>query len=106
MKLALLAGDGIGPEIMAEAKRVLDVFRKEGLKIETEEALVGGAARSGVSRRNLARDAARLPGADGDPRCPLRVHRAAPAPDHGIQRELSRRHSRASLAIPFLNKNA
>ena len=44
MKLALLAGDGIGPEIMAEAKRVLDVFRKEGLSIETEEALIGGAA--------------------------------------------------------------
>src|SRR5579862_5576932 len=44
MKIALLAGDGIGPEIMREAVRVLDVFRGEGLKIETEEALVGGAA--------------------------------------------------------------
>jgi len=44
VKLALLAGDGIGPEIMAEAKRVLDVFRKEGLSIETEEELIGGAA--------------------------------------------------------------
>src|SRR5947209_3346965 len=44
MKIALLAGDGIGPEILAQAKRVLEVFRKEGLSIETEEALVGGAA--------------------------------------------------------------
>ena len=44
MKIALLAGDGIGPEIMREAVRVLDVLRKEGLAIETEEALVGGAA--------------------------------------------------------------
>ena len=44
MKIALLAGDGIGPEILAEAKKVLDVLRREGLKIETEEALVGGAA--------------------------------------------------------------
>src|ERR1700710_1410798 len=44
MKIALLAGDGIGPEILTEAKRVLEVFRKEGLPIETEEALVGGAA--------------------------------------------------------------
>ncbi|HEX4332544.1 MAG TPA: 3-isopropylmalate dehydrogenase [Usitatibacter sp.] len=44
MKIALLAGDGIGPEILKEAVRVLDVFRKEGAKIETEEALVGGAA--------------------------------------------------------------
>jgi 3-isopropylmalate dehydrogenase len=44
VKIALLAGDGIGPEILREAVRILDVFRKEGLKIETEEALVGGAA--------------------------------------------------------------
>jgi 3-isopropylmalate dehydrogenase len=44
MKIALLAGDGIGPEILREAVRVLDVLRKEGLPIETEEALVGGAA--------------------------------------------------------------
>lgn len=44
MKIALLAGDGIGPEILKEAKKVLEVFRKEGLPIETEEALVGGAA--------------------------------------------------------------
>ena len=44
MKIALLAGDGIGPEILREAVRVLDVLRREGLSIETEEALVGGAA--------------------------------------------------------------
>ncbi len=44
MKIALLAGDGIGPEILREATRVLDVLRGEGLTIETEAALVGGAA--------------------------------------------------------------
>jgi 3-isopropylmalate dehydrogenase len=44
MKIALLAGDGIGPEILREAQRVLDALRKEGAPIETEEALVGGAA--------------------------------------------------------------
>ena len=44
MKIALLAGDGIGPEILVEARRILEVLRGEGLKIETEEALVGGAA--------------------------------------------------------------
>jgi len=44
VKIALLAGDGIGPEIMTEAMRVLDVLRGDGLKIETEAALVGGAA--------------------------------------------------------------
>jgi 3-isopropylmalate dehydrogenase len=44
MKIALLAGDGIGPEILREAVRVIDVLRSEGLKVETEEAPVGGAA--------------------------------------------------------------
>ncbi|MDQ3026669.1 MAG: 3-isopropylmalate dehydrogenase [Pseudomonadota bacterium] len=44
MKIALMAGDGIGPEILAQAKIILEVFRKEGLTIETEEALIGGAA--------------------------------------------------------------
>ena len=44
MKIALLPGDGIGPEILHEAVRVLDVLRSDGLRIETEEAPVGGAA--------------------------------------------------------------
>ncbi|MCE2989008.1 MAG: 3-isopropylmalate dehydrogenase [Burkholderiales bacterium] len=44
MKIAVLAGDGIGPEIMAEALKVLDALRRDGLKAETESALVGGAA--------------------------------------------------------------
>jgi 3-isopropylmalate dehydrogenase len=44
MKIALLAGDGIGPEILREALRVLEVLRNEGLHVETQAALVGGAA--------------------------------------------------------------
>ena len=44
MKIAILAGDGIGPEIMSEALKVLDVLRRDGLKVETESGLVGGAA--------------------------------------------------------------
>ena len=44
MKIAIMAGDGIGPEIMAEALKVLDILRRDGLKIETESALIGGAA--------------------------------------------------------------
>jgi 3-isopropylmalate dehydrogenase len=45
MKIAILPGDGIGTEIVAEAVRVLDVVADEfGLKLETETALVGGAA--------------------------------------------------------------
>jgi len=41
MKIAILPGDGIGTEIMAEAVKVLNVL---DLKFETETALVGGAA--------------------------------------------------------------
>ena len=44
MKIAVMAGDGIGPEIMAEALKVVGVLRRDGLKIETESALAGGAA--------------------------------------------------------------
>jgi 3-isopropylmalate dehydrogenase len=44
-KLLLLAGDGIGPEVMAEVKRLIDFMNKKGLaRFETEEGLVGGAA--------------------------------------------------------------
>jgi 3-isopropylmalate dehydrogenase len=43
MKIAILPGDGIGPEIMAQAVRVLDALKADGLKIETREAPVGGA---------------------------------------------------------------
>src|SRR5215218_6950167 len=44
-KLLLLAGDGIGPEVMAEVKRLVDVMNKKGLgRFETEEGLVGGSA--------------------------------------------------------------
>ena len=44
MKIAVLPGDGIGIEIVAQALRVLDVLRRDGLKLETEEAPQGGAA--------------------------------------------------------------
>ncbi|KAK4536097.1 hypothetical protein CDCA_CDCA07G2122 [Cyanidium caldarium] len=43
--LALLPGDGIGPEIMAVARQVLDhVSRRFDLRFKLEEHLVGGAA--------------------------------------------------------------
>ncbi|SON57510.1 3-isopropylmalate dehydrogenase [Hartmannibacter diazotrophicus] len=44
-KLFLLPGDGIGPEIMAEVKAIIDWMNSAGLaKFETDEGLVGGAA--------------------------------------------------------------
>ena len=43
MKIAILPGDGIGPEIVGEARKVLDVLARDGLPIETETAPIGGA---------------------------------------------------------------
>ena len=43
MKIAVLAGDGIGPEIVAQALKVLRALATDGLGIELEEALFGGA---------------------------------------------------------------
>ena len=44
-KIAVLSGDGIGPEVMAEAIKVLDgVQRRFGLSLRCEEAAVGGCA--------------------------------------------------------------
>ena len=72
MKVAVLPGDGIGPEIIAQARRVLD---RLNLKIAFSEAPVGGAAyeRDGhplpEKTLRVAKDAdAVLFGAVGDPR--------------------------------------
>ena len=44
-KLLLLPGDGIGPEVMAEVKRLVAWLNQTGLaKFETEDGLVGGAS--------------------------------------------------------------
>lgn len=44
-KVLLLAGDGIGPEIVAETQKVLEVLQRDhGLDIEMSHALVGGIA--------------------------------------------------------------
>jgi 3-isopropylmalate dehydrogenase len=44
-KILLIPGDGIGPEVVAQAKKILDFFTKNtDKKFETEEALLGGCA--------------------------------------------------------------
>ena len=44
-KLLLLPGDGIGPEVMAEAEKVIGCFAREGIAgFEVEKGLVGGCA--------------------------------------------------------------
>lgn len=74
MKIAVLPGDGIGPEIIAQAQRVLEVLRSDGLPIEMEQAPLGGAAYDEFGHpypsftQNLCRDAdAVLLGAVGGP---------------------------------------
>jgi len=43
--IAILPGDGIGVEIVAEACKLLDCLRDDfGLQVETDEALIGGSA--------------------------------------------------------------
>ncbi len=44
MKIAVLAGDGVGPEVVAEAVKVLTALGREGPTLEIEQAPVGGAA--------------------------------------------------------------
>jgi 3-isopropylmalate dehydrogenase len=42
--LLILAGDGIGPEVMAEVKKVIGWFNGNGMDFAVEEDLVGGCA--------------------------------------------------------------
>src|SRR5260370_15194179 len=45
LKLFLLPGDGIGPEVMAEVEKVIGFLNASGLaRFETEKGLVGGSA--------------------------------------------------------------
>jgi len=75
MKIAILPGDGIGAEIVAEAVKVLDALQREGLPVETEHAPIGGAGYDAANHPlppatlALARSAdAVLLGAVGGPR--------------------------------------
>jgi 3-isopropylmalate dehydrogenase len=44
-KLLLLPGDGIGPEVMGEVKRLIDWLNAQGIaQFETDQGLVGGSA--------------------------------------------------------------
>ena len=44
MKVCVLPGDGIGPEIVGQAVRVLEALRQDGINLEMEKALLGGCA--------------------------------------------------------------
>ncbi len=75
MKIAILAGDGIGPEIVAQAVRILEALKSDGLKFELEPGLLGGCAVDAAGEpfpeatRRLVADAdAAILGAVGGPR--------------------------------------
>lgn len=74
MRICVLPGDGIGHEIVGEAVRVLEALRSDGIKLEMEQALLGGCAVDAAgdpypeATRKLARAAdAVLLGAVGGP---------------------------------------
>lgn len=95
MKIALLAGDGIGPEVIAEARRVLEALDLPDLTFE--EALVGGAAYKATGHPlppetlDLAKRAdAILFGAVGDPDCDaLERHLRPEQAILGLRKELT-----------------
>jgi len=94
MFVALLPGDGIGPEVIAEAVRVLDAA---GCGLTFESAAVGGAAYKAAGHPlppetlNLARRAdAILFGAVGDPSCDaLERHLRPEQAILGLRKELA-----------------
>ena len=95
MLVALLPGDGIGPEVITQARRVLDALGIDGLTFE--EALVGGAAYEATGHPlppdtlALAKRAdAILFGAVGDPDCDaLERHLRPEQAILGLRKELS-----------------
>ena len=95
MLIALLPGDGIGPEVVAQAKRVLDALGIDGLTYKS--AAVGGAAYKATGHPlppetlDLARRAdAILFGAVGDPDCDaLERHLRPEQAILGLRKELT-----------------
>ncbi len=95
MLIALLPGDGIGPEVVTQAKRVLDALELDGLTYES--ALVGGSAYKAEGHPlppatlDLARRSdAILFGAVGDPDCDALARHLRPEQAIlGLRKELS-----------------
>ena len=64
-KLLLLAGDGIGPEAMAEVKKLIAMMNAEmGAGFETEEGLVGGCAYDAFGKAISEEDMAKAMASD------------------------------------------
>lgn len=90
-KICCLPGDGIGPEIMAEGKKVLEaVGKKFGVSFACEDALIGGSAidATGTALPDATLDAAKasdavLLAAVGGPKWDT-TDPAAPRPEQGL----------------------
>lgn len=90
-RICCLPGDGIGPEIIAEGKKVLDaVGRRHGVEFACEDALIGGCAidAAGNPLPDETLDAARaadavLLAAVGGPKWDT-TDPAAPRPEQGL----------------------
>jgi len=91
-KILVLPGDGIGPEIIAEAVKLIAALQRDhGLQVELQQALVGGASidAHGIPLTDAALDQARaadavLLGAVGGPKWePLEI---AIRPEKGLLR--------------------
>ena len=83
--IAILRGDGIGPEIVAETVRVLDKLIAQGLDASYEYAPLGGEATTNTAipypefTQNLCRKAdAVLLGAVGSPHTTISTARCVP----------------------------
>ncbi len=95
MHIALMPGDGIGPEVIAEAKLTLEALGLPGMRFE--EALVGGAAYKATGHPlppetlDIAKRAdAILFGAVGDPECDaLERHLRPEQAILGLRKELT-----------------
>src|SRR5262245_56579218 len=81
-RIAVIAGDGIGPEVIAQALRVLDVLRARGVDVDVWELPLGAELylKDGTTFPRELRDevertcGAVLLGAVGDPRVPGGEH--------------------------------
>ncbi len=65
LKIAVLAGDGIGPEVMAEGRKVLQALAERGrFNLRASDGLVGGAAIDAVGQALPAETLALCEGSD------------------------------------------
>ena len=110
-KLLLLPGDGIGPEVMGEVKRLIDWLNSAGIaKFETDTGLVGGSAydahKVSISEGDMAKamDAdAIIFGAVGGPKwdaVPYEVR-----PEAGLLRQDEREEARIPAAAEIADRD-